>query len=62
MWFPLICCRHNDDRSEKSQQIKEAKDGKRMSATRRQDVYEQLKMQEKGPPVIYPSSVSAITL
>ena len=59
---PLICCRYDNDWSEKSQRTKEAKDGKRISAIEGQDVYEQLKIQEEGPPVIYPSSVSAIML
>ena len=32
MCCPLICCRYDNDWSKKSQQIKEAKYGKRMSA------------------------------
>jgi len=34
MCCPLNCCRHNNDWSEKSKKIKEAKDNKRMSATK----------------------------
>jgi len=42
--------------------LKKQKMAKEWVQQRRQDVYEQLKMQEEGPLVIYPSSVSAITL